>query len=70
METPMSDEPMSKLMVYWTSRKMVVIAGVALTGISLHLILRYGMHSEIQAYQIPLWIVLAFTPLKIARNPG
>ena len=39
---------------------MVVIAGVALTGIALHLILRYGMQSEAQSHQIPLWIVLAF----------
>jgi heavy metal translocating P-type ATPase len=39
---------------------MVTIAGVALTGISLHLILRYGVHSDVRAHQIPLWIVLAF----------
>jgi len=39
---------------------MVLIAGVALTGIALHLILRYGMHSEVRAYKFPLWIVLAF----------
>ena len=51
---------MSKLIGFWTSRRMVVIAGVALTGIALHLILRYGVHSDVRAYQIPLWIVLAF----------
>ena len=51
---------MSKLMGFWTSRRMVVIAGVALAGIALHLILRYGVHSEAPSYQIPLWIVLAF----------
>ena len=51
---------MSKLRGFWASREMVVIAGVALTGIALHLILRYGVHSEVRAYQIPLWIVLAF----------
>ena len=39
---------------------MVAIAAIALTGISLHLTLRYGVHSEIRAYQLPLWIVLAF----------
>ena len=39
---------------------MLVIACVALTGIAMHLIFRYGMHSEARAYQIPLWIVLAF----------
>jgi cation transport ATPase len=51
---------MSKLMGFWTSRRMVVIAGLAVTGIALHLILRYGVHSEAPSYQIPLWIVLAF----------
>ena len=60
MKTPMPDGPMSKLMGFWTSRRMVIIAGVALTGIALHLVLRYGMHSEAPSYQIPLWIVLAF----------
>src|ERR1700694_5389279 len=56
----MPDGPMSKLMGFWTSRRMVVIASVALTGIALHLILRFGVHSDVRAYQIPLWIVLAF----------
>jgi len=51
---------MSKLTGFWTSRGTVVIAGVAVTGIALHLILRYGVHSEFRAYTIPLWIVLAF----------
>jgi heavy metal translocating P-type ATPase len=51
---------MSKLMGFWASRRMVVIACFALTGIALHLIFRYGVHSEVRAYQIPLWIVLAF----------
>ncbi len=39
---------------------MVVIAGVALTGIALHLVLRYGMHNDVRDDHIPLWIVLAF----------
>ena len=60
MRTPTLKGPMSKLMGFWTNRKMVVIAGVALIGIALHLILRYGWHSEASSYQIPLWIVLAF----------
>ena len=60
MKTSTPDGPMSKLMGFWTSRRMVVIACVALTGIALHLILRYGVHSEAPSYQIPLWIVLAF----------
>ena len=37
---------MSKLMGFWTNRRMVMIVGVALTGIALHLILRYGVHSD------------------------
>jgi len=51
---------MSKLMGFWTGSRMVMIAGVTLMGIALHLILRFGVHSEVRAYQIPLWIVLAF----------
>ncbi len=51
---------MSNLMNVWTGRRMVIIAGVALTGIALHLIFRYGMYSEAPSYQIPLWIVLVF----------
>ena len=51
---------MSKLMAFWTSRRMVVIAGVALMGIAMHLILRYGVRSDVRAYQLPLWVVLAF----------
>ena len=60
MRTPMPDGTMSKLMGFWTSRRMVIIAGVSLTGIALHLVVRYGMHGEAPSYQIPLWIVLAF----------
>ena len=56
----MHDGPMSKLMGFWTSRRMVIIACVALAGITLHLVLRYGVHGEAPSYQIPLWIVLAF----------
>src|SRR5476649_1164580 len=60
METPTPDGPMSKLLGIWTNRRMVIIAGIALTGIVLHLILRFGMNSDPRTYQIPLWIVLAF----------
>ena len=56
----MPDGPMSNLIKFWTGRRMVVIAGVALAGITLHLFLRYGLHSEVPSYQIPLWFVLAF----------
>jgi heavy metal translocating P-type ATPase len=65
METPMPDGSKSKLMEFWTNRGMLVIAGVALAGIALHLILRFGMHSEVMANQIPLWIVLAFGGLPL-----
>jgi heavy metal translocating P-type ATPase len=65
METPMPDGSKSKLMEFWTSRRMLVIAGVALAGIALHLILRFGMQSDVTAYQIPLWIVLAFGGLPL-----
>ena len=55
----MSDGPMSKLMRFLSGERMVVIACVALTGITLHLVLRYGVHADVLAYQAPLWIVLA-----------
>jgi heavy metal translocating P-type ATPase len=60
MEAQAPHGPISKLIGFWSSRRMLIIAGVALTGIALHLILRYGVHSEVRAHQIPLWIVLAF----------
>lgn len=60
MDTPTATGPMSKLSEFWTNRRMVVIAGVALAGIAAHLVLRYGMHGEVQTYQIPLWVVLGF----------
>jgi heavy metal translocating P-type ATPase len=44
---------------------MVVIASVALAGIALHLLLRFGMRSEVMAYQVPLWIVLGFGGLPL-----
>ena len=60
METPTPDGPMSKLMGFWASRGMVVIAGLALVGIAVHLVLRYGLSSEAASYEMPLWIVLGF----------
>ena len=42
METPTRDRPIGKLMEFWAARNRVVIAGVALTGIALHLLLRFG----------------------------
>ena len=58
METPTAG-PMSKFMGFWTNRGMAITACGALTGIAVHLILRYGAHTEAPSYQIPLWIVLA-----------
>jgi heavy metal translocating P-type ATPase len=60
MDTPTATGPVPKILKFWTGRRMVVIAGVALTGIAAHLVLRYGMHSDVRAYQIPLWVVLGF----------
>ena len=51
---------MPTLNEFWNSRSRVIISGVALAGIALHLILRFGLQYELRVYQIPLWIVLAF----------
>lgn len=45
---------------FWTSRGMVIIAGVAIAGIAAHLVLRYGLHLHTGAHQVPLWVVLVF----------
>lgn len=60
MDTPIETGPASKILEFWTGRRMVVIAGVALAGIAAHLVLRYGVHSDVRTYQIPLWVVLGF----------
>ena len=60
VEPPVPDVPVSRLVEFWTSRRMVVIAVVALAGIALHLILCHVVQSEARSYQFPLWIVLAF----------
>ena len=60
METPTPIGPIAKLLKFWAARSMVVIAGVALAGIALHLILRFGASYEPSTCQIPLWIVLGF----------
>ena len=65
MQAPASDRPVSKLKDFWTGRRMIVIAGVALAGIALHLILRYAAHAEVRTYQVPLWITLAFGGLPL-----
>jgi heavy metal translocating P-type ATPase len=60
METPTLDGPTSRLIRLWSSRRMLIIAGATLAGIALHLILRFGVHSDLGTYQFPLWAVLAF----------
>ena len=68
-------EDTGKLTTFWRGRAMLIVAGVALTGILLHLLLRFGTHSAPLPNQIPLFVVLAFggTPLvyellkKVAR---
>ncbi|MBK7406019.1 MAG: heavy metal translocating P-type ATPase [Phycisphaerales bacterium] len=60
MDTPIATGPISTILKFWTGRRMVVIAGVALAGIAVHLVFRYGVHSDVRAYQIPLWVVLGF----------
>jgi cation transport ATPase len=68
METLACDDPMSRLKELWTTRRMVIIACGALIGIALHLLLRYGGHSEPHTYQIPLWIVLAFGGIPVCAE--
>jgi len=65
MQTPAPEKSVSKLEEFWTGRHMVVIAGVALVGIAVHLILRYAVHAEVRTYQIPLWIVLVLGGLPL-----
>ncbi len=60
METLTRDRPIAKLLNFWVARSRVIIAGVALAGIALHLLLRFGARCEPSQYQIPLWIVLGF----------
>ena len=57
---PPRDGLIAKLTEFWTTRGMVVIAGVAAAGIALHLILRYGVGCDVSSSQIPLGFVLVF----------
>ena len=36
-----------------------VIAGLALLGILLHLVLRFAFGTSVEVYRVPLWITLA-----------
>jgi heavy metal translocating P-type ATPase len=59
MNAPKLNERTPIVMRFWSSRQMVIIAAMALAGIAVHLVLRWGFRSEFTAYQFPLWIVLA-----------
>ncbi|MGI8437373.1 MAG: heavy metal translocating P-type ATPase [Chthoniobacterales bacterium] len=41
-------------------RRTTIIAVVAIAGIAVHLVLRFGVHSSPSSYQIPLLVTLAF----------
>ena len=52
MPSHLSSEPAG------TSRKHSVIAVLAIAGISLHLVLRFGFHTAASAHRLPLLAVL------------
>jgi heavy metal translocating P-type ATPase len=58
MTMPLPVVPRSKVAAFVASRGMLVIAGVALVGIALHLVLRFAVRAEAQTQNVPLWIVL------------
>ena len=58
MSTLSSNGPLKKLLNFWHSRRMLLIASLAVLGITAHLILRYGWQSDAEAYNLPLWVVL------------
>lgn len=55
---------MNPLKILWDKRE-ITIAIIAILTIAIHLIMRFGMHSDTDAYQLPLLICLALggTPL-------
>ncbi|MFO0875353.1 MAG: heavy metal translocating P-type ATPase [Phycisphaerales bacterium] len=57
---PTPRSALAKVTAFWTSRKMLVIAAVALAGIALHLVLRFGLRTDASTFDLPLWIVLGF----------
>lgn len=59
MTTPPPAVPRSKVAAFVASRGMLVIAGVALVGIAVHLVLRFAVRAEALTQNIPLWVVLA-----------
>lgn len=54
----MTPDSISKWKQFWQARSMLVIAIMALTGILLHLLFRYGLGLERFVTNIPLWTVL------------
>lgn len=54
----MPEAPRSRLAILFTTRRMLLIAALAIAGIGTHLVLRYGMGFEPRAARIPLWVVL------------
>ncbi len=58
MSTPTPGGTIRRVRDFWSNRRMLLIAGLAIVGISAHLILRFGMQAEVLAYNLPLGIVL------------
>jgi heavy metal translocating P-type ATPase len=58
MTTPPHAETKSKVAAFVASRGMLILAGVALVGIGVHLVLRFAVHAESLTQSIPLWFVL------------
>jgi heavy metal translocating P-type ATPase len=48
----------TKVIEFLSNRRMLLIAAVAILGIALHLVLRFGANVSVQAYNAPLWVVL------------
>jgi len=63
----MTDPTSHGIREFWASRRMLVIAAIALAGIVAHLVMRFALRLEPADFNIPLWIVLALggTPLVI-----
>lgn len=54
----MQASPRSRLLAFVTTRRMLLIAALAIVGIATHVVLRYAVGSGTTTSQIPLWIVL------------
>ncbi|WP_157605431.1 heavy metal translocating P-type ATPase [Schlesneria paludicola] len=58
MDSVLKQDSISEWKQFWKARSMLVIAIMALSGILLHLLFRYGMGLETFIYDLPLWTVL------------